>query len=331
MRVGVTGANGFLGRHVVTSLRRAGHEVRALIRPAASIQDLGWDAGVEVCRVDLQTNADLANSLADLVAVVHLAATMSGADLARFSATVIGTERLLEAVAQSEVRRLLLCSSFSVYDWTRAFGTVDESLPLLEGPGVYSRCDYAAAKLWQERLAREMAAAHSTELTVLRPGFVWGPGNECPRGSLGIRLGAVHFILSAGRQLPFTYVENAADCVRVALEKPAAAGETLNVVDGFDLSAWRFAGEWLTRTHQRGFRIQLPHALLWPAVSACYWLARRIFGTNVKLPSKLIPTRFAQGYRPLRYSTGRLREVLGWYPPLDLETCLQRTFSPTGE
>jgi UDP-glucose 4-epimerase len=331
VKVGVTGANGFLGRHVVTALRRSGHEVRALIRPSASIGDLGWDAGVEVWRVDLRTSPDLADSLADLAALVHLAATMSGSDFLRFSATVVGTERLLEAVAQSDVKRVILCSSFSVYDWTRASGTVDESLPLLEGPDVYSRGGYATAKIWQERLARQMAAAHAWELTVLRPGFVWGPGNECPRGSLGIRIGSAHLVFSGGRQLPFTYVENAADCVRVALEEPAAAGETLNVVDGFDLSAWRFAGEWLTRTHRRGFRIWLPHALLRPAVATCYWLARRIFGPNLKLPSELVPARFAQGYRPLRYSTRRLREVLGWHPPLDLETCLERSFRPTGE
>ena len=50
MKVLVTGANGFLGRHVVEALARAGHSVRALVRPAASTSQLGWGDKIEVVR-----------------------------------------------------------------------------------------------------------------------------------------------------------------------------------------------------------------------------------------------------------------------------------------
>jgi len=53
MRALVTGANGFLGRHVVAALLARGVDVRAMVRPATSLDALGWPSSVEVFRADL--------------------------------------------------------------------------------------------------------------------------------------------------------------------------------------------------------------------------------------------------------------------------------------
>ena len=47
MKALVTGANGFLGRHVVGALLARGIEVRAMVRPAVRLEALGWPASVE--------------------------------------------------------------------------------------------------------------------------------------------------------------------------------------------------------------------------------------------------------------------------------------------
>ena len=47
MRALVTGANGFLGRHVVGALLARGIEVRAMVRPASRLEALGWPSSVE--------------------------------------------------------------------------------------------------------------------------------------------------------------------------------------------------------------------------------------------------------------------------------------------
>jgi len=327
VRVLVTGANGFLGRHVVAALLGAGHSVRALVRPSAAMGDLGWEEDVEVLRADLCSDPNLGRAFVDLDAVIHLAASMSGSDFSRFNETVVGTERFLDAMSRSSVRRLVLCSSFSVYDWSQASGTVDEELPLLSGPDVYARGGYAAAKVWQERLARRASEAYGYELTVLRPGFIWGPGNECPLGSLGPSLGRARLVLGPGRQLPFTHVCNTADCLRAAVSSDGAIGKTMNVVDDYPLSAWRFAGEYLRRSGARGTRIWIPHWPLRPTIWLVHRIARLVLGPHMKLPAMFVPARFAQSYRPLRYSTRTLRAVLGWQPPLGLEEALQQTFS----
>lgn len=328
MRLLVTGANGFLGRHVVQTLARAGHPVVALVRPAADLEDLAWGASVEVRRADLRNAPDLAGALQGVGAVIHLAASMSGSDFARFSETVTGTEKLLAAMSDSGVGRLVLCSSFSVYDWSHSSGTVDENLPLLQGPAAYTRGGYAAAKLWQERLARRMSLEHGWQLTVVRPGFIWGRGNECPRGSIGPAVGSFQLVLSAGRQLPFTHVVNSADCFRAVIENPASIGQTLNLVDGYPLSAWRFMGECLKHRPGKAVRVYLPHWLLRHPIGIIHRIGRYVLGPRLKLPSVLVPARFAQGYRPLEFSTKKLVEVLGWHPPLTLEECFARTFLP---
>jgi len=330
LRILVTGANGFLGRHVVEALSAHGHTVRALVRPTTDLSPLGWGEKVEVARADLRSDPNLHNHLADVDVVVHLATAMSGSDFARFHESVTSTERLFDAMQRAGVDRLLLCSSFSVYDWLRAAGTVDENLALLEGEDIYARGGYASAKLWQEVLARRMTDEFCWKLTVIRPGFIWGRGKECPNGSLGPRLGPLQLVFAAGRRLPYTHVANAADCFRVAVESEQSIGETLNLLDDHELTAWRFAGEHLKRSDAGGFRFWVPYWVAWPLILTTFAVARVILGPRIKLPFVFMPAGFAQGYRPLEFSTEKLRRILRWTPPLGLEEALEETFTRDG-
>ena len=330
MKVLVTGANGFLGRHVVAALSAAGHTVRAVVRPSARIDELGWDAAIEVARADLRSDPNLEDHLVGVEAVVHLAAAMTGSDFTRFRDTVTGTERLFAAMRAAEIDRLVLCSSFAVYDWYAASGTVDEELALLGDGDVYRRGGYASAKLWQERLARRAEVELGWRVTIIRPGFIWGRGNECPGGSIGPTIGPLHVVFSAGRQLPFTHVINTADCFRAVVESEKSGGEILNLIDGYSLTAWRFKGEHLRRAGGRGFRVWLPHWVVWPIVLSIFRVARFVLGPRIKLPFLLMPAGFAQRYRPLRFSMERVSRVLDWQPPLTLDQALDATFTGEG-
>src|SRR3954471_15387721 len=146
MRALVTGANGFLGGHVVRALLARGIEVRAMVRPAARLEALGWPSSVEVFRADLRTSSDLARAFEGVDVLIHLAAVVSGGEDAQFAGTVAGTERLPEAMAGAACRRLVLCSSFSVYDYSSTSGTLDENSPLHRAPDVYSLGGYSIAK-----------------------------------------------------------------------------------------------------------------------------------------------------------------------------------------
>jgi nucleoside-diphosphate-sugar epimerase len=325
VKVLITGANGFLGRHVVAEFLRRGHAVRALVRPAADLDGLNWPGQVEIIRADLRVAQDLAAAFREVDVLVHLAATVVGSEDAQFAATVVGTERLLNAMALSQTSRLVLASSFSVYDWSAIRGTLTEESPLESGAGLYERDGYAIAKVWQERVVRRAAAAHGWQLTVLRPGFIWGRGNAY-LACLGQRLGPMHLVFGGWTRIPLTHVVNCAVLFATATENPGAIGETFNVVDGDEVRIWSYLGEYLRRSGANGFRVPIPYALALVGTRLARWSSRRIFRGKGKLPSLLIPRRFEARFKPLSFSNRKAREILGWQPPLGFADGLRLTY-----
>ena len=315
MKVLVTGAGGFIGRHVVTALAARGHEVRALVRSDAALD-------AEVVRADLRLD-DLRPALDSVDAVVHLAAQVAGDDDERFSGTVVATERLLAAMEGSDVRRLVLASSYAVYDWSRAGRTLDEETPLAESR--YDRDGYTVAKVWQERIVRRAARAQGFDLVVLRPGFVWGPG-AVDTSLAGIPLGPVVIVPGPLMRVPLTYVENCADCFAAAVDASDAAGGTFNVVDSAGVRAWPWARAVLTCSGDRGVRVPVPYLVARAVVSWSAALSRAVFRRyGGKLPSALVPSRFEARFRPLRHSGARAQQALGWRPAVGFDEALERT------
>jgi len=295
LKVLVTGAAGFLGTHVVSAFRRRGHEVRALVRPASSAS---FTPDIERVRADLRRPVD-PELVAGVDAVVHLAAQLTGSDEARFAGTVVATEHLLDAMAAAEVRRLVLASSYSVYDWSRVGETIDESAPLEER--MYERDGYAVAKLWQERVARRA----DVDLTVLRPGHIWGEA-QGPEG--GLRVGPVQFVIAPLGPMPLTRVERCAELFVAAAESDAAIGETLNVVDENEPRTWRHARE---VAPPGTLLVPVPYRLGFALVRAVYAVARALLGPRLRLPSVFVPRRFEARFKPVRTSQDARRRVLG--------------------
>jgi 2-alkyl-3-oxoalkanoate reductase len=328
VRVLVTGANGFLGRHVVGALLSRGHSVRALVRPAASVEPLGWPPAVEVVRADLRGGA-LESLFPGVEAVIHLAAAVTGGEDAQFAATVVGTERLLAAMEGFTVRRLVLASSFSVYDWSHIHGTLDEDSPLEAAPDLYERDGYAVAKSWQERIVRASAKQKAFELVVLRPGWIWGQGLGYLAG-LGQRFGSVHLVIGPATRLPLTHVDNCADLFALCVDAPAAAGETFNVVDSDEVRIWQYLSDYLRRSGEAGWRIPVPYRLAYATAQVASATSKWIFNGKGKLPSVLVPCRFEARFKPLRFSNAKVRRVLSWAPPFSYEACLDRTYGRLG-
>jgi len=323
VRALVTGANGFLGRHVVAALLARGIVVRALVRPAARLERLGWPASVEVFRADLRTSCDLPRAFENVDLLIHLAAVVSGGEDAQFAGTVAGTERLLDAMAASACRRLVLCSSFSVYDFSSVRRLLDEDSPLHLVSEIYARDGYTVAKWWQERVTRRVAEKHGWDLTVLRPGFIWGRDHGY-LAALGQQIGRHHLVIGPLTRMPMTHVENCADVFAVAATDPRASGQTLNVIDGPGERIWPYLSDHMRGSGQSGWRFPVPY---WLAISTVRLAYATVFSRATKVPSILIPRRLESRLKPLRFENRRLRETLGWTPPLDYQQCLTRTYA----
>lgn len=333
MKVLVTGANGFLGRHVVSEFLQRGHSVRAIVRPAAIQNANGLpqplkNSQVDLFPADLRTSNNLPDAFTGINACVHLAAAVSGSDETQFASTVVGTEKLLAAMASAGTcQRLILASSFSVYDWSQIHGQFNEDSPLETEPDLYERDGYAVAKLWQERVARRLAAQHHWQLTILRPGFIWGKGNEDLSG-IGQRVGPLQLVFGPFRRIPITHVENCAHAFVEAATHPAAVNQTFNVIDDQLPTAWRYAGEYLRRTGTRAYRIPLPYSLTYLSTRLARRVSKFLFHGKGKLPSILTPCRFQARFKPLRFTNTRLKQSLGWTPPLNFQQSLTRTYAP---
>jgi UDP-glucose 4-epimerase len=325
LKVLVTGANGFLGRHVVAELSRRGHAVRAMVRASARVEQLRWPGAIEIVRGDLRAHRDWGAVFAGVDCVVHLAALVVGDEDAQFASTVVGTERFLAGMAASGVSRLVFCSSFSVYDWSGVRRELTEASPLERD--LYERDGYAVAKVWQERVVRRFADTNGWRLTVLRPGFIWGRGNAHLAG-IGQDLGPVHLVVGGPwRRMPLTHVENCAHCFATAVEHPRAIGETFNVVDGHDLGVWRYAGEYLRRSGVGGIRVLVPYRLWYGLTRLAQFSSRRMFRGKGKLPGILVPCKFEARFKPLRFPNAKLRDLLDWRPPLSFEQCIEHTYA----
>jgi UDP-glucose 4-epimerase len=310
MKILLTGAGGFLGRATAGALIGHGHAVRALLRPAAGAPP-SPGAGSELVLGDLRT-LDLDAALAGVDAVVHLAAHFQGDAMEQFQGTVVPTERLLDAMVRAGTRRLLLVSSFSVYDWSGRGAALTEASPLERR--LERRDGYAIAKTWQERLCRSHAETHDIALTILRPGFIWGRERPWVAG-VGLRVGRTLVVNGPLRRLPLTHVESCADCIALAVDCDAARGETFDVVDTDDVRAWRYA-EALVRSGAVGARrrIALPYHAGLALALAARALARPLLGPGLRLPGLLVPERYRARFRSYRFPNAKAMRLLGWKP-----------------
>lgn len=321
MKVLVSGAGGFLGRHTVSRLLERGHVVRALVRPESPAP--AWPAEVEIFRADLRVNDSLVSAFDGVDAVIHLAAATSGSEEVQFASTVIGTEKFLEAMGKSSVKRLVHVSSLVVYDWTKAKTVMDEDTPLLDD--IYEMGPYTIAKVWQERVVSQFATKHSWSVTTMRPGFIWG-ARHAEIAGMGRHFGRVYLMFGPFTRLPLSHVVNCADCLVSAVESEAAIDQVFNVIDGDEIRVWRYAREYARRSGQRGLLVPLPYGLGHGVARLASLVSGALFGKKGKVPSLLMPRRFEAQFKPVRFSNQKARRLLNWQPPASFNECLDLSF-----
>jgi len=322
MRVLVSGAGGFLGKHIVARLLERGHVVRAIIRPGSPTP--AWRSDdVEILLADLRAKEGLMPAFKDIDVVIHAAASTSGGEDTQFSSTVVATENFLNAIKLSNVKRLVHISSFVVYDWDAAKKIIDEKADIIKD--IYDMGPYTISKNWQERIVRRYAENNSCKLTILRPGFIWGQDHTEIAG-MGRRFGRFYFMFGPFTRLPLCHVVNCADCVVTAVENPAAIGEIFNVIDGDEIRVWRYVWEFARRSNKRGLLVPVPYWLGLGVAQLASLVSRALFGKKGKLPSLLVPRRFRAQFKPIRFSNQKIRQTLEWARPLSFNECLGRSY-----
>ncbi|HEV3068959.1 MAG TPA: SDR family NAD(P)-dependent oxidoreductase [Streptosporangiaceae bacterium] len=253
--VAVTGAEGFIGSHLVEALVRRGYRVRAMVL-YNMLSSRGWldELPAEVLDQVAVVFGDVRDPAAvrqvvDGVAVVyHLAALGSvpysyRAPRSFVDTNMIGTMHVLEAVRACGTPRLVHTSTSETYGTAR-------SVPITEAHPLQAQSPYAASKVAADKLAESYYLSFGTPVVTLRPFNTFGP-----RQSARAVIPAIIIQLAAGsRQLKlgaldptrdFTYVSDTAQAFVDLGEAPAAAvvGELFNAGTGTDVSIGQLAAD----------------------------------------------------------------------------------------
>ncbi len=242
----VTGADGFIGSHLVERLVRSGRRVRAMVLYNAWdsrgwLDDIAGDVAgeFEVFAGDVRDSGSVRSALQGCQAVLHLAALIGipysyQSPGSYLETNVRGTLNILEAAREGNAIHVIQTSTSEVYGTAR-------QVPITEAHALNAQSPYAASKIAADQLALSFHASFGLPVTVIRPFNTYGPRQslraviptiitQLARGERHLRLGALH----PTRDLNF--VHDVTRAFEAALSAPAAIGQVVNIGSGYEIS-----------------------------------------------------------------------------------------------
>lgn len=226
MRIFVTGASGFVGGAAAKYFAQAGHEVRAMSRSETSDAKI-VALGATPVRCDLE--AVTAAHIGDAEAIIHCAAFVEqwGPAEAWKRFNIDGTARTLTAAKEAGAKRFIHISTESVLWRGQHLRGVDETYP--RAPN--SPYPYSWTKARAEELV-EQADADSFQTIILRPRFIWGPGDTTllPAIEHMTRTGGWMWINNGQAKTSTTHIANLVHAIALALTR-GAGGQAYFILD----------------------------------------------------------------------------------------------------
>lgn len=242
----VTGADGFIGSHLVESLVRQGYAVRAFVQ-YNSFNSWGWldqcaaevKGKFEVFAGDIRDPHGVRTAMRGCDAVLHLAALIAipysyHSPDTYVDTNVKGTLNVLQAARELNVGRVIHTSTSEVYGSAR-FVPITESHPL------QGQSPYSASKIAADQMAYSFYASFGLPVVIARPFNTYGPRqsaraviptiiSQIASGQRRIKLGAV----SPTRD--FNFVLDTANGFIAALKSDRGLGEVVNFGSNFEVS-----------------------------------------------------------------------------------------------
>ena len=237
MNILITGASGFVGRHLCRELLRQHFSVRALVRDPGR---LPADLQPKIEQVQISGLADasaIASAVVGIDVVIHLAARVhcmsdSSAQEAEYERiNHQGTLSVARLAAAAGVRRFIFLSSIKVNGEERAlpYSALDAPNP----QDAYARSKYRAeCGLWA------LAQSSGLEVVVVRPPLIYGPGVKANFAQLmrWVRRGVPLPLAGLTNRRALVSVDNLIDLLRECVINPKAKGRLFLVSDGESIS-----------------------------------------------------------------------------------------------
>ena len=245
MKILVTGADGFIGSHVVETLVKSGHEVRAFVL-YNSFNSWGWldeseqsiRDSIDVFAGDIRDPHGVDKAVEKQDVVLNLAALIAipysyHSPDTYIDTNIKGTLNILQAARRHNVKRVVQTSTSEVYG-TAQYIPIDEVHPL------HPQSPYAATKVGADQLALSFHASFDVPVGILRPFNTYGPRQSARAviptiisqlaNKSKVKLGS----LSPTRD--FSFVRDTANGFLAAAQSDAIVGQTINLGSGFEIS-----------------------------------------------------------------------------------------------
>lgn len=308
-RVLVTGADGFIGSHLVEELIKEGYEVRAFVF-YNSFNTWGWLDSlsedilkkIDVFSGDVRDPNAVRTAMKDMDAVLHLAALIAipfsyYAPDTYVDTNIKGTLNVLQAAKDLEIQRVLVTSTSEVYG-TAQYVPIDEKHPY------QGQSPYSATKIGADRLAESFYRSFNLPVTIVRPFNTFGPRQSARAviptiimqllaGKTEIKLGS----LEPTRD--FNYVKDTVRGFIEILKSNKTIGEEINIATQKEISIGQLAEE-LIRQINPNAKIVCDDQRLRPKNSE----VERLLGANAKI-----------------------KELTDWYPKYSFEEGLSETIA----
>lgn len=245
-KVLVTGADGFIGSHLVEELVRQGAKVRAFVL-YNSFNSWGWldDApkaikdSIEIFSGDVRDPNGVQKAVSGMDVVFHLAALISIPYSYHSPDTFVdtnikGTLNILQAARTSKIEKVIHTSTSEVYGTARF-------VPITEEHPLQGQSPYSASKIGADQIAMSFYSAFGVPVSILRPFNTFGPRQsaraviptiitQIAKGKLEIKLGSLH------PTRDFTYVGDTVSAFIALAESKKVIGQVVNGGSNFEIS-----------------------------------------------------------------------------------------------
>lgn len=314
-KVLVTGADGFIGSHLVEALLERGCDVRAFVF-YNSFNSWGWlDTlppeklkALDVFAGDIRDPNGVAKAMEGCDVVFHLAALIAipfsyHSPDSYVDTNIKGTLNILQAANKLGTERVLVTSTSEVYG-TAQYAPIDEKHPF------QGQSPYSATKIGADRLAESFFRSFDTPVVIVRPFNTYGPRQSARAviptvitqllsGQTELRLGS----LTPTRD--FNYVKDTAQGFIALAESDATIGQEINIATGVEHTIGDVANVLIAELNPDA-KIVTDEQRLRPDASEVF----RLMGDNTKITT-------LTSWRPSHDLQAGLRDTIDWFKQSD--------------
>ena len=322
----VTGGFGFVGSAVVTALLKAGMEVRVLDLPdhplkAAFIKHWSTFGNPEILGGDIARADQVELAMTGCDRVVHAAALLNS--IASFSqfhrVNVLGTENVCRAATLAGVQQLVVISTSDVFGIPSLGETITEESPLRSWGE-----PYADTKIQAVRTVRYYRQEKSLPVTLIYPGWVYGPGDRQFFPAIIDMIKDKH-VFTWERRNPYEinliYIDDLVNAIIKAATQPRSDnGEYLILDTHTFMSPARLFQAIADYVHQPIRIHHVPYPLMMLIAWCSQWLARKGI-----IKKHLLSTTDVKAFgNEFHFNNERAASKLGWKPATPVDVGMQR-------